>query len=334
MIFLITLYWVDDPPMCAYLLTAAKTAAIASAPEAATGLVFDIRRFSVHDGPGLRTTVFFKGCPLRCLWCHNPESQHRRPERMFWEERCLKCKSCIESCPQGAIQWDGNRIVTDTTLCTLSGACTQVCYAEARQIAGRVMTVAAVMSELERDISFYDESGGGVTFSGGEPLLQADFLLHLLQACRLSEIHTALDTCGFATWETLDRVRSLVDLFLYDLKVMDPRLHRKYTLVFNTRILDNLRRLAALGHNIVLRMPVIPGINDDEQNLRALGAFAASLNGVTRLDLLPYHAAAMSKYERLHRSYRLPWLKTPTDEHLAEVAHVLEGYGLQVNIGG
>ena len=299
-----------------------------------TGMIFDIRRFSVHDGPGLRTTVFFKGCPLRCQWCHNPESQHRRPERMFWAERCLHCQSCIAACPQGAIRWDGAQVITDVQKCTLSGACVDVCYADARQLAGHRMTVAAVMSEIERDVAFYDGSGGGATFSGGEPLLQTDFLLALLEACRASAIHTALDTCGFANWETLDRVRPLVDLFLYDIKLMDPDRHRKFTLVFNARILENARRLSRLGHKIILRVPVIPGINDDMENLRATGAFAASLAGLCRVDLLPYHAAAMSKYERLHRTYRLPALQTPSDERLAEIAHVFEGFGLQVNAGG
>ncbi len=302
--------------------------------DSSTGLIFDIRRFSVHDGPGLRTTVFFKGCPLRCLWCHNPESQHRRPERLFWADRCLACQSCVASCPQGAIRWDGTRPIVDDTKCSLSGACVAACYAEARQIAGRRMTVAEVMSEIERDIPFYEGSRGGATFSGGEPLLQANFLLELLTACQASDIHTALDTSGFATCETLDRVRPFVDLFLYDIKLMDPHRHRKYTLTFNTRILDNLQRLARLGHNITVRVPIIPGINDDRENLQATGSFVAALGGSGRIDLLPYHAAAMSKYERLHRTYRLPWLETPSDERMAEIAHLFEGYGLQVQVGG
>ncbi len=315
--------------------TPAPDSAQSSLPAVAgpSGTIFDIRRFSVHDGPGLRTTVFFKGCPLRCYWCHNPESQHRRREPLYWPERCLQCQSCVAACLQGAIQWDGKGPVTDTSKCNLSGACVKACYSEARQIAGRKMTVAEVMSEVERDISFYDSSEGGVTFSGGEPLLQADFLAALLQACRSAEIHTALDTCGFATWEILDRVRPFVDLFLYDLKLMDPLRHRKYTLVFNSRILENLQRLARLGHNITVRVPIIPGINDDLANLRSTGAFAAGL-GLDRLDLLPYHAAAMSKYERLHRAYRLPGLQTPSDERMSELAHVFEGFGLQVHIGG
>ncbi|HTP02947.1 MAG TPA: glycyl-radical enzyme activating protein [Anaerolineales bacterium] len=302
----------------------------------ATGLVFDIRRFSVHDGPGLRTTVFFKGCPLRCLWCHNPESQHRRPERLFWADRCLACQSCISACPEGAIQWDGQHPVVDAAKCNLSGACVAACYAEARQIAGRRMSVAEVMAEVERDISFYEgsQAQGGVTFSGGEPLLQPDFLLGLLRACKDQDLHTALDTSGYAAWETVDRIRSMVDLFLYDLKLMDPRRHREYTLAHNTRILENLRRLALLGHNITVRVPVIPGVNDDPQNLEATGAFVAELGGSGRVDLLPYHHAAMSKYERLHRSYRLPWLATPSDERMAEIARVFEGHGLDVHVGG
>ena len=297
------------------------------------GVVFDIRRFSVHDGPGLRTTVFFKGCPLRCYWCHNPESQHRRLESLYWPERCLQCQSCVAACPQGAIRWERERPVIDEAKCTLSGACARACYADARQIAGRYMTVAEVMSEIERDVSFYDSSGGGATFSGGEPLLQADFLKALLEACRAAEIHTALDTSGFATWEILERVRRLVDLFLYDIKLMDPVRHRKYTLVFNPRILDNLQRLARLGHKIVVRVPIIPGINDDLENLRATGAFTAGL-GLSRIDLLPYHAAAMSKYERLHRAYRLPGLQTHSDERMSEIVHLLEGFDLQVHVGG
>ncbi len=307
--------------------------AAAPSPGASSGTIFDIRRFSVHDGPGLRTTVFFKGCPLRCYWCHNPESQHRRRELLYWPERCLQCQSCVAACGQQAIQWDGAGPVTDRARCTLAGDCVQACYSDARQIAGRNMTVAQVMAEVERDISFYDSSGGGVTFSGGEPLLQAGFLVELLKSCRASEIHTALDTCGFANWETLERVRSLVDLFLYDIKLMDPLRHRKYTLVFNTRILENLQRLARLGHQVTARVPVIPGINDDLENLRATAAFTAEL-GLGRVDLLPYHAAAMSKYERLHRSYRLPGLQTPSDARMAEIAHVFEGFGLQVQIGG
>ena len=298
------------------------------------GIVFDIKKFSIHDGPGIRTTVFFKGCPLSCWWCHNPESQASEPELVFWESRCIRCGTCEAVCAQGAISWDGDVVSTDEENCTLCGDCVEVCYAEAREIAGREMPVAQVITEIERDIPFYDESGGGVTFSGGEPLFQLDFLLALLRACREKEIHTAVDTCGFAPWETFDKIREHVDLFLYDLKLMDDAKHRKLTGVSNELILDNLQMLSLRGHNIVLRVPIIPGINDDDENIRQTGAFAAALPHLNGVDILPYHHAAVEKYKRLNKVYGLPETYPPSDERTAEIAQVLRGFGLHVKIGG
>jgi pyruvate formate lyase activating enzyme len=229
---------------------------------------------------------------------------------------------------------DGDHIITDDEKCILCGACVETCYADARQIAGRNMTITQVMSEIERDIPFYDESTGGVTFSGGEPLLQPDYLLALLLACKAWGIHTALDTCGFASWETLDRLRTHVDLFLYDLKLMDSARHKKFTGVSNIRILDNLQRLSEHGHNIILRVPIIPGINDDTKNIRAIGTFIADLPHLKRVDILPYHRAAINKYERLHRAYRFPELYPPSEGKMAEMIQVLEEFGLQVKAGG
>ncbi len=299
-----------------------------------SGIVFDIKRFSIHDGPGLRTTVFFKGCPLRCSWCHNPESQTRRPELIFWDDRCLRCQACISTCKQGAISLVENHIITDSKKCILDAACIGVCYAEARQIAGSEMSVPQTMSEVERDRAFYDESTGGVTFSGGEPLMQADFLLALLMACRQSEISTTLDTCGFARWETINRIRPHVDLFLYDLKFMDPARHKRHTGASNNRILENLQRLSKYGHNIIVRVPIIPGINNDMDNIRGIAAFAAGLPSLNRVDILPYHRAAANKYERMHRTYKLAELLPPSDGEMAEVASVIEGYGVSVKVGG
>ncbi len=216
----------------------------------------------------------------------------------------------------------------------LCGACVEACYAEAREIVGREMTVAQVMAEIEQDIPFYDESGGGVTFSGGEPLLQQRFLLALLQACSEQGLHTALDTCGFAAWETLDSVREYVDLFLYDLKLMDEGKHRKFTGVSNGVILGNLRMLSQRGHDIILRVPLIPGVNDDEQNLRQTGMFAAALPHLSRVDILPYHHIAIDKYKRLNKVYNLPETRPPAEERTAEIAKILEEFGLQVKIGG
>lgn len=299
-----------------------------------TGLIFDIKKFSIHDGPGIRTTVFFKGCPLNCWWCHNPESQAPEPELVFRASRCIRCGACQAVCVQGAISMDGEVVSTDREKCTLCGACVQACYAEAREIVGREMTVAQVMAEIERDIAFYDESDGGATFSGGEPLMQRDFLLALLRACKEKEIHTAVDTCGFATWEAFDSIREHVDLFLYDLKLMDEARHLKFTGVSNESILWDLRALSKRGHNIDLCVPIIPGINDDDENIRRTGAFAAALPRLNRVDILPYHHAAAEKYNRLNKVYVLPEICPPSDERMAEVAQILRGFGLQVKMGG
>jgi pyruvate formate lyase activating enzyme len=299
-----------------------------------TGIVFDIKRFSIHDGPGIRTTVFFKGCPLSCWWCHNPESQASGQERVFHERRCIRCGACVGVCQQGAITLEVDGITVDGERCTLCGACADICYAEAHEMVGREMTLAQVMDEIERDVAFYDESGGGVTLSGGEPLSQSGFLLALLRACKQAEIHTVLDTCGFASWDVLDRIRAHVDLFLYDLKVMDEARHRQFTGVSNGPILNNLQSLSLEGHDIVLRVPVIPGFNDDEDNIRELGIFVAALPLRHRVDLLPYHHSAADKYARLSRVYGLGEIRPPSHEAMIHVAEILDGYDLQVKIGG
>jgi pyruvate formate lyase activating enzyme len=229
---------------------------------------------------------------------------------------------------------DGDVASTDRKKCRLCGACVEVCYSEAREIAGREVTAAQMMAEIERDIPFYDESGGGVTISGGEPLLQRDFLLALLQSCKEKEIHTAVDTCGSSSWETLDSIREHVDLFLYDLKLMDDAKHRNFTGVSNESILRNLQSLSQEGHNIVLRVPIIPGINDDDENIRQTGAFAAALPHLNRVDLLPYHPIGVEKYNRFNKVYGLPEIRPPSNERMADIERTLREFGLQVRIGG
>lgn len=300
----------------------------------ARGTIFDIRKFSIHDGPGIRTTVFFKGCPLACWWCHNPESQSIKRELYYRVNRCTRCEACIQSCPQHAISLNCNGVVTNLQSCTLCGACTEACVAEAREIAGNDMGVEDVMEKVRSDIPFYDESGGGVTFSGGEPLMQPDFLEALLKACRKEEIHTALDTSGLASWQTIERMLPYVNLYLYDLKLMDDEKHRKYTGVSNQTILENLKRLSGLGKSIFLRIPIIPGINDDRRNLEETGRLAASLPGVKRVDILPYHNSAAAKYERLEMPYRLKDLASPSPEEMKAIARSLEDQVLSVHIGG
>ena len=297
------------------------------------GNVFDIQRFSLHDGPGIRTTVFFKGCPLSCWWCHNPESQATAAELMWRDSRCIGCGACVAACAQGAIAWQGDEPVTDRQKCTLCGACADACYAEAREMVGRQMTVEQLMAEIERDVLFFDESGGGVTFSGGEPLLQRAVLGALLRECKANEIHTAVDTCGFATWEAIDGLREWVDLFLYDLKLMDDTKHRAYTGVSNVLILENLRALSRHGNSILLRVPIIPGVNDDVENLQQIGAFAAALPHLVGVDVLPYHHTAVDKYRRLDMVYGLPELRPPSNGVMEHVAEALREYGLRVKIG-
>ncbi|PWH13039.1 MAG: glycyl-radical enzyme activating protein [Anaerolineae bacterium] len=299
-----------------------------------SGILFDIRRYSVHDGPGIRTTVFFKGCPLNCWWCHNPEGKSPEIEIFLRENRCIRCGACLNVCEVGAIYQHHESFETNRALCTLCGACVEECYAEARELVGKRMTVSEVLEEIERDRAFFEQSGGGVTFSGGEPLFQPNFLAALLQACRSQGIHTAVDTCGFASWDTLNRLRTDIDLFLYDLKLIDEERHRQFTGVSNLPILENLRRLSAFGHSIFVRFPIIPQINDDAINLRQMVEFLLSLPQKHPLDLLPYHASALHKYNGLGVEYRLRETPTPEQEHLNEIKNYFESYGFNVRIGG
>jgi pyruvate formate lyase activating enzyme len=297
------------------------------------GTVFDIRKYSIHDGPGIRTTVFFKGCPLNCWWCHNPESQAKKPEILFRQPRCIQCDTCLVVCQEGAISRIEGVTLIDPEKCTLCGDCLENCYAQALEIAGRSMTVDEVLAEIEQDIIFYDQSGGGATFSGGEPLLQHDFLKGLLQACAARGIHTVLDTCGYAPWKALDDLREFVGVFLYDLKLIDEAQHRHYTGVPNRLILKNLQRLSDLGQSIIVRIPVIPGMNDQEDNLRQMGKFLSGLSSPERIDLLPYHTVGLSKYISMQKQYRLNEVQTPSEERMAELAEILRGYGLKIKIG-
>jgi pyruvate formate lyase activating enzyme len=297
------------------------------------GKILRIERFAIHDGPGIRTTVFLKGCPLRCAWCHSPESQLLQPEFMPLPERCVRCLGCTDACPHHAATPAADYGPVAPVDCDTCGACAQACPTGARELVGRTMSVDTLMAEVERDRIFYDESGGGVTFSGGEPLMQPAFLLEMVRACRGSAIHVAVDTCGHADTGALLDVARDTDLFLFDLKLMDEARHRAFTGASNVRILQNLERLAAVHPNIRVRFPLIPGVNDDDGNVRATGAFLASLR-LTRIDVLPYHRAGLAKYDRLQRPYLLPDTQPPTTDRQAHVVGLLEACGLIVRPGG
>lgn len=299
------------------------------------GMIFDIQRFSIHDGSGIRTLVFMKGCPLDCLWCCNPESQSTTPELMLFPSRCIGCGACREACQNQAVAPGGAGVlVTDRSLCRVCGRCVEVCPVEARALRGRVISVEEVLREVERDEIFYRTSGGGVTVSGGEPLLQAAFVAELLKACRCQGISTAIETCGHAPWEDFVLVLAHTDTVLFDIKHVDPIAHRRFTGVGNELILANLGRVVRSGTHVVLRLPLVPGCTADADTVRAVATLAREL-GIAELHLLPYHRLGESKYQALGRSY-LPQGLTPSSaEEMQGLKRIAEdGTGLTVRVGG
>jgi pyruvate formate lyase activating enzyme len=299
-----------------------------------SGLVFDIQKYSIHDGPGIRTTVFLKGCPLSCSWCHNPEGMASRREIVVLENRCIACGECRKACPLAETVSAAGPLPARVEGCALCEQCADACPAGARRVAGREMSVEEVTAEVLQDRLFYDDSGGGVTFSGGEPFAQPQFLLALLEACRSCGVRTAVDTCGFACTDHLLAAASLTDLFLYDVKIMDDACHRRHTGISNVPILENLRALGAAHRNIWLRVPLVPGITDSGENLKAIAALAASLPSVRQISVLPYHPTGIQKFRRLGLAYALDGQAEPS---VAEVENALEkfrAHGLEARVGG
>ena len=306
----------------------------ASAPRT-RGTVFDIQRFAIHDGPGIRTTVFMKGCPLRCWWCQNPEGLSSSSRLGYLEYRCVRTEGCLASCPTRALTTAGGRLAVDYALCDACGRCVEACPTGALSIAGREIDVGELMGDIEKDILFYDNSGGGVTFSGGEPMFQPAFLKDSLMECRLRGVHTTLETSGYAQPHVFESVADYVDLFLFDLKILDDEAHKKYTGVSNRIIKTNLLALVERhrGRDVILRHPVITGVNDSDHETEELLRFIRGLEGVGEVDLLPYHDVS-EKYRRLGLSYNMRTSEAPSEEKLSCMKETLERAGLKVRVGG
>ena len=298
-----------------------------------SGLIFNIQKFSLHDGPGIRTTVFLKGCPLDCWWCHNVESQGSGKEPLLRLERCSGCGGCVVSCPQGAVSMVGGKSATDRGACVRCGECQVYCPENGRSICGQEMSVAKVVAEVLKDQVFYQRSGGGVTFSGGEALAQLDFLAAALAECKAQGLHTVVDTSGAVPWASFERVLPLTDLFLYDLKLMDDVAHRTYTGVSNRGLLENLRRLSAATDAIWIRFPVIPSINDGAENIRQSIEFLRAMR-FRQLNLLPYHDLGKGKAAQLGRAYRMQGVTPPSAEGLEALRAQFAAAGFSVVTGG
>ncbi len=291
------------------------------------GKVFNIQRYSIHDGPGIRTTVFLKGCPLRCAWCANPESQRFETEVTYQIASCVGCQHCVAACPSGACRFENGHTVIDREWCVGCGACARGCAYHALKLVGERMSVAEVVEQALRDAPFYRKSGGGVTISGGEAFAQPAFTLALLETLGEEGIHTAVETSGFAPYGTLEKAKA--DLFLYDLKLIDPVLHKGYIGQDNRLILENLKRLLQDGRQIIVRMPLIPGINTDPALIRRTGEYLRSVHA-KQVHLLPYHRLGVGKYGLLDREYGLDEVKPPEETQLKEIQKTLEDCGLTV----
>lgn len=293
------------------------------------GIYTDIKTFAVHDGPGIRSTMFMKGCSLRCMWCHNPETIARQPELALIASRCVLCGKCAAVCSQHKLE-NGSHYI-ERSACKVRGKCAEVCPAGALRIYGSKITVAEAFKRLTADRMFYDTSGGGVTLSGGEPLSQADFCAELLKKLHEHSIHTAMDTCGNAPWDSFGKVIPFTDLFLYDLKHMDSKAHRIITGSGNERILDNLKRLSKTGVSIEIRIPIIPDINDSEVAIVAMGEFLRGLSNIIRVKLLPYHSYAGSKYTSIGLTCQMPKRPSPSREKMLAMAELLRKFDLILN---
>lgn len=298
--------------------------------------IINIQKYSIHDGDGIRTTIFFKGCPLSCLWCHNPESQNYGEELMYNGEKCTGCMACIDICPRRAISKEENQAFTDRNKCNLCKACIDYCVNNAREFVGKEYKVAQLVKEAEKDRMFYEESGGGITLSGGEVMTQnMDYIEELLKKLKKKGYNIAIDTCGQAPYENYTRVLNYVDTFLYDIKLMDNEKHIKYIGKSNKLILDNLKKLSEAGANINIRIPLVESINTDDESIEDFIKFLKNNINVKKINLLPYHNTGKSKYERLQKVYEGVNFEAPSKERMETIKDKFEKAGfINIKIGG
>ncbi len=298
-------------------------------------LIFDIRRYSINDGPGIRITIFMKGCPLKCAWCHNPESQSPQVQKLYTASKCIGAQDCIEVCPEDALVLTPDGIITDSEKCTLCGLCAEVCPTKAIEMSGKMYNAKELLAIIERERIHIEQSGGGVTFSGGEPLMHPEFLIEMLDACGKKGLHRAVDTCGFVSTETLLEVAKRTDLFLYDLKLIDPVQHKKWTGVDNRLILKNLKVLAETGAKINIRIPLIKNVNTGSKEITEMARFICSLPGEKPfVNLLPYHNIASGKYKKLEMVYNSDEMLEPSEIELGQIVEIFNGFGIEVEVGG
>lgn len=299
------------------------------------GLIYGIQKFAIHDGPGIRTLVWMKGCPLKCLWCSSPHTQKFSPEILYIESKCKKCQTCVNECPKEAIKLsDEGKIKIDRNLCDTCGKCVETCQNQALKLVGDERTVEELYHDIMKDSPFYRRSKGGVTIGGGEPTMQHEFVKEVFKKCKETYVHTAMETCLYAKWENLEKILDFVNLLYFDIKHMDSDTHKKITGVSNELILDNARKASKVTP-IILRIPLIPGYNDSEENILKTAKFAAELGeNLLRIELLPYHKFGTLTYKQLGRKYELKDVEPPSEENLIKLKELIESCGVKVQIGG
>ena len=300
-----------------------------------TGLIFDIKKFAINDGPGIRLTVFFKGCNLQCQWCHNPESMSPKVQKMYNAKKCIGALSCVENCPNNALKMTPDGIVTDYNVCNLCGKCAEVCPTKAFEMLGAAVPISELMKKIDNEAIFFDQSGGGVTFSGGEPLMHSEYLIEALKECGKRMYHRVVDTTAFANQEIVLEIAKHTELFLIDLKVMNSEKHKEFTGVGNEKILSNIVALSKINCELIFRIPLIKEVNTSKENIEETAKFINSLEGNrTIVNLLPYHNIAVNKHLKLGNSTNFEVFEAPDKTEISEIISLFKNYGITASVGG